>query len=602
MLSARDLPRCDLSDFLEARLERVLTEERAQRAALLGRRPEEVPTAQGLTVRVVNNVDRRSEVKPRFAEAFCAARGFPDAFLYKQKVVLLFQQIDGVDMCLYCLYLQEYGENAAPPNRKTGARARVPPPPQRCNRAATCCLFASCTSLPPPAPASSGARRSSAALPKPPPPPQRKIHPRTLLAPCPPSPISPASPAVYLSYLDSVKYFQPEGVSAAGRAIALRSLVYHEVLSGYLAYAKARGFLAIYIWACPPLQGDDYILYCHPGRQRTPRSDRLREWYLVMLRQARAEGTVAYISNLLDTYFEGGKDHRVERPSITDLPYLEGDYWLGEAENILGEMGPEGGGGGGGGGGGANGADGSGGGGFGALKGRKAGKESKRRLLSGAPAHEALLSRLGDQLQGMKEDLIVAHLYESCSHCRAYVDGAPIWRHPAPPARVVIRSERTFDGIALDRPGGESSRTVAMTRFQLCQPCYDREAGVAADGAKASAAAPRRAAPVAVCAAAAAALCPLSGGAARAAARAPHAPSLAHSPLFLPIARRSRWASPRASPSARSSPTPARPSPPPRTPCRPSPRSFSSRAPPSCRSARATTTSSTPCAARATRP
>ena len=71
------------------------------------------------------------------------------------------------------------------------------------------------------------------------------------------------------------------------------------------------------------MQGDDYILYCHPSRQKTPRSDRLREWYLAMLRIAKEEGTVTHLSNLFDTFFDGGKDHRT-RVSSTCLPYLEG--------------------------------------------------------------------------------------------------------------------------------------------------------------------------------------------------------------------------------------------------------------------------------------
>ncbi len=34
------------------------------------------------------------------------------------QVILLFQRMDGVDVCLYCLYMQEYGDNCPAPNRK----------------------------------------------------------------------------------------------------------------------------------------------------------------------------------------------------------------------------------------------------------------------------------------------------------------------------------------------------------------------------------------------------------------------------------------------------------------------------------------------------
>ncbi|RMZ57131.1 hypothetical protein APUTEX25_002363 [Auxenochlorella protothecoides] len=396
MLTAADLPRCELSDYIEARLARTIAEERAARATALGVHPSTVPTAHGITVRVVNNVTKKNEVRQRFLDAF-RGEGYPEAFMYRQKVLLLFQNRDGVDLCVYCLYVQEYGDEAPEPNRK----------------------------------------------------------------------------CIYLSYLDSVKYLEPEEVTAAGRGVALRTMVYHEVLLGYLAHAKQRGFLQMYIWACPPLQGDDYILYCHPGKQKTPRSDRLREWYHIMLRQARAEGIVTHVSNLYDTYFEGGRDHRLERPSVLHLPYFEGDYWPGEAENLLASLGEEDR---------QAGKSGSKGG------GRSKATKGKRLGLQGAGLDVRILARLGETISGMREDFIVAHLAEPCSACRGYISGDVRLVHPSPPARVTVRAERTFDGIALDRPGGEASRTQTLTRFQLCPACYSAAAAGAGAGSGALAA------------------------------------------------------------------------------------------------------------------
>ena len=34
---------------------------------------------------------------------------------------------------------------------------------------------------------------------------------------------------------------------------------------------------------------------------------------------------MVHISNLYDTYFEGGRDHKLDRPSITHVPYYDGE-------------------------------------------------------------------------------------------------------------------------------------------------------------------------------------------------------------------------------------------------------------------------------------
>jgi hypothetical protein len=63
---------------------------------------------------------------------------------------------------------------------------------------------------------------------------------------------APNRNTVYLAYLDSVKHFRPEEKDAGGQ-VALRTMVYHEVLLAYIDRAAMIGMNALYIWSCPPL-------------------------------------------------------------------------------------------------------------------------------------------------------------------------------------------------------------------------------------------------------------------------------------------------------------------------------------------------------------
>ena len=132
----------------------------------------------------------------------------------------------------------------------------------------------------------------------------------------------PNTNRVYISYLDSVRYFEssPEGH---------RTTVYHSMLISYLQYAKDAGYTHAHIWVAPPKQGDDYIFYAHPDEMVSKRMGllKLKEWYEKMLVQAKARNIVVD--------FQDMHEHNNNIESIDDIPIFSGDHW---AASIVNKM------------------------------------------------------------------------------------------------------------------------------------------------------------------------------------------------------------------------------------------------------------------------
>ncbi|XP_003376736.1 TAZ zinc finger family protein [Trichinella spiralis] len=157
---------------------------------------------------------------------------------------------------------------------------------------------------------------------------------------CPP----PNSRQIYIAYLDSVKYFEPQN---------LRTTVYQEILLGYMEYAKSLGyrkssyftrkngtkmpyfnfrFMKVNIWACPSNRNNEYIFYCHPLEQKIPNEKKLQEWYKCLLDKGIMENIIVdykeMYKHIQDSHFT----------SVTELPYFEGDWIPEMLENLIMEL------------------------------------------------------------------------------------------------------------------------------------------------------------------------------------------------------------------------------------------------------------------------
>lgn len=109
---------CPLTCCLCAQVKRRVEQDALERAKAQGVPPDAVPRIDGLCVRVVNITDKVVDVKERFHNAF-KDRGYPSGFPFKQKVILLFQRIEGVDVLLFIVYVQVPILNVRPPRPGT---------------------------------------------------------------------------------------------------------------------------------------------------------------------------------------------------------------------------------------------------------------------------------------------------------------------------------------------------------------------------------------------------------------------------------------------------------------------------------------------------
>ena len=205
-----------------------------------------------IVVRLVSNIEKVYLVQPEFVARYGpdTPKNYPTQLLYRSKALVLFQNLDGAEVLLYCIYVQEFGDDAGCEANKRTA---------------------------------------------------------------------------YLSYLDSVRYFEP---------FSLRTDVYKEILLAYIEDIRNRGFNQITLWSCPPQKGDDYIIHVHPDNQKTPRPEMLRDWYLSLLEEAQRRGIVERVVFLVDDYFPSisGNETGADR-EMTSIPYFEGDYIANQCES-----------------------------------------------------------------------------------------------------------------------------------------------------------------------------------------------------------------------------------------------------------------------------
>lgn len=107
---AASLPETDMGSFIEKAIKDELRE--------LG----EPEAADAIVLRLVSSRQDVSKTNRHVREGFSASKspagGYAAEYPFKSKAMFLFQRLDGIDVLLFVMYVQEYGAECPPPNTR----------------------------------------------------------------------------------------------------------------------------------------------------------------------------------------------------------------------------------------------------------------------------------------------------------------------------------------------------------------------------------------------------------------------------------------------------------------------------------------------------